>query len=207
MDPTRRWNPTVTVRRIGGGSQDSAHVSVGRAFALVGALDHGWLNAEPRGTPITCGTTRTKATGGPATTQALCRSPSKDTNPNRQASSITSRRCSGPNSRPDIYTFAPTDAVPDALVLQCSTVAGEIDGDEPVMRVAYVDDDDAQFTAEGDGIPEVRARTRRGARSYSEGDPAGPTLQRAVQPDEHGKPTGAVGFARRDPAGQSGVCG
>ena len=38
---------------------------------------------------------------------------------------------SGPNSRPDIYTFAPTDAVPDALVLQCSTVAGEIDGDEP----------------------------------------------------------------------------
>lgn len=75
-------------------------------------------------------------------------------NQNRQASSITSRRCSGPSSRPDIYTFAPTDAVPDALVLQCSTVAVEIDGDEPVMRVAYVDDDDAQFTAEGDEIPE-----------------------------------------------------
>ena len=75
-------------------------------------------------------------------------------NQNRQASSITSRRCSGPSSRPDIYTFAPTDAVPDALVLQCFTVDGEIDGDEPVMRVAYVDDDDAQFTAEGDEIPE-----------------------------------------------------
>ena len=121
--------PYRDVRRIGGGSQDSAHVSVGRAFALTGALDHGWLNAEPRGTPITCGTTRTKATGGPATTQALCRSPSKDTNPNRQASSITSRRCSGTNSRPDIYTFAPADAVPDPLVLQCSTVA-TAEGDE-----------------------------------------------------------------------------
>ena len=44
--------PYRDVRRIGGGSQDSAHVSVGRAFALTGALDHGWLNAEPRGTPI-----------------------------------------------------------------------------------------------------------------------------------------------------------
>ena len=56
--------------------------------------------------------------------------------------------------RPDVYTFAPTDVVPDALILQCTTVAGEIEGDEPVMRVAYVDDDDAQFTAEGDEIPE-----------------------------------------------------
>ena len=43
--------------------------------------------------------------------------------------------------RPDLYTFAPTDAVPDALILQCNIVAGEIEGDEPVMRVAYVDDD------------------------------------------------------------------
>jgi hypothetical protein len=33
--------------------------------------------------------------------------------------------------RPDVYTFAPTDVVPDALILQCSTVAGEIEGDEP----------------------------------------------------------------------------
>ena len=56
--------------------------------------------------------------------------------------------------RPDVYTFAPADAVPDALVLQCSTVAGQIEGDAPVMRVAYVDDDQAQFTAEGDEIPE-----------------------------------------------------
>jgi HK97 family phage major capsid protein len=55
---------------------------------------------------------------------------------------------------PDVYTFAPTDAVPDALILQCSTVSGEVDGDAPTMRVAYVDDDEAQFTAEGSEIPE-----------------------------------------------------
>ncbi len=38
-----------------------------------------------------------------------------------------------PNSasawRPDQYTFAPTDVVPDALINQCSTVAGTIEGD------------------------------------------------------------------------------
>src|SRR5437660_12582540 len=55
---------------------------------------------------------------------------------------------------PDITTFAPVDSVPDALILQCSTVSGEVDGDEPTMRVAYVDDDQAQFTAEGSEIPE-----------------------------------------------------
>lgn len=82
-------------------------------------------------------------------------------NQNRQASSITSRRCSGPSSRPDIYTFAPTDAVPDALVLQCSTVAVEIDGDEPVMRVAYVDDDNAQFTAEVTRSPRASPHSPR----------------------------------------------
>ena len=30
--------PYRDIRRMGGGSQDSAHFSVGRAFALVGAL-------------------------------------------------------------------------------------------------------------------------------------------------------------------------
>ena len=134
------------------GSQDSGHVPIGRAFALVGdhwvaergaSRDSDYLWDDPD-----------ESDGWTGTTQALRRSPSKDMNQNRQASSITSRRCSGPSSRPDIYTFAPTDAFPDALVLQCFTVAGEIDGDEPVMRVAYVDDDDAQFTAEGDEIPE-----------------------------------------------------
>jgi HK97 family phage major capsid protein len=55
---------------------------------------------------------------------------------------------------PDIQVFAPSDAVPDALIMQCSTISGEVDGDAPSMRVAYVDDDEAQFTAEGDEIPE-----------------------------------------------------
>lgn len=35
-----------------------------------------------------------------------------------------------------------------------SIVSGEIEGDEPVIRVAYFDDDQAQFTAEGDEVPE-----------------------------------------------------
>ncbi|MGV0646714.1 phage major capsid protein [Mycolicibacterium sp. XJ2546] len=55
---------------------------------------------------------------------------------------------------PDLHVFAPTDVVPDALILQCSTVAGQIEGDDPAVRVAYVDDDEAQFTAEGATIPE-----------------------------------------------------
>jgi HK97 family phage major capsid protein len=55
---------------------------------------------------------------------------------------------------PDVTVFAPTDAVPDALILQCSTVSGDVQGDEPALRVGYVDDDQAQFTAEGTEIPE-----------------------------------------------------
>jgi HK97 family phage major capsid protein len=56
--------------------------------------------------------------------------------------------------RPDLYTFAAQDVIPDALILQCSTVAGRVEGDQPVVRVAYVDDDTAQFTVEGSEIPE-----------------------------------------------------
>jgi hypothetical protein len=55
---------------------------------------------------------------------------------------------------PDQYAFAPTDVIPDALILQCSTQSGVVEGDAPSVRVAYVDDDEAQFTAEGDDIPE-----------------------------------------------------
>jgi HK97 family phage major capsid protein len=55
---------------------------------------------------------------------------------------------------PDVITFAAADVIPDALILQCSTVAGEVQGDQPVVRVAYVDDDEAQFSAEGSLIPE-----------------------------------------------------
>jgi HK97 family phage major capsid protein len=55
---------------------------------------------------------------------------------------------------PDVTAVAPVDSVPDALILKCSTVSGSIEGDEPSLRVAFVDDDEAQFTAEGDTIPE-----------------------------------------------------
>lgn len=57
--------------------------------------------------------------------------------------------------RPDGYAFAPVDVLPDALVIQCSTKAGTIEGDQPVVRVAFVDDDDADFVAEGADIPEA----------------------------------------------------
>lgn len=55
---------------------------------------------------------------------------------------------------PDITAFASSEAIPDALVLQTSTVVGRIEGDEPAVRVAYVDDADADFVAEGAEIPE-----------------------------------------------------
>lgn len=55
---------------------------------------------------------------------------------------------------PDITAVAPADAVPDALILHTSTVAGEIEGDAPLVRVQYVDDADASFTAEGEPITE-----------------------------------------------------
>ncbi|OCB38760.1 major capsid protein [Mycobacterium malmoense] len=57
--------------------------------------------------------------------------------------------------RPDVYTFAPSDVVPEALILQCSTVAGEIDGDAPSMHVGYVTDDEAVFKAEAETLDEA----------------------------------------------------
>jgi HK97 family phage major capsid protein len=58
--------------------------------------------------------------------------------------------------RPDAYAFAPTDVIPEALILQCSTKAGVIDGDQPVVRVAYCNDDTADFVAEGSDIDEAQ---------------------------------------------------
>ncbi|MGQ9349725.1 phage major capsid protein [Mycolicibacterium gilvum] len=56
---------------------------------------------------------------------------------------------------PDGYAFAPSDVVPDALILKTATVAGEIDGDAPTLRVAFVDDvDTADYVAEGATITE-----------------------------------------------------
>lgn len=57
--------------------------------------------------------------------------------------------------RPDVSTFHAADIIPEALILQCSTVSGVIDGDAPSLRVAYIDDDEATFVAEGSAIPEA----------------------------------------------------
>jgi HK97 family phage major capsid protein len=56
--------------------------------------------------------------------------------------------------RPDQFAFSPSDVIPEALILQCSTQSGVVEGDAPACRVAFVDDDEAQFTAEGADIDE-----------------------------------------------------
>lgn len=55
---------------------------------------------------------------------------------------------------PDVNTFAAGDVVGPALILQTSTIAGSVDGDDQFVRVAYVDDVDAGFVAEGAAITE-----------------------------------------------------
>lgn len=66
---------------------------------------------------------------------------------------ITTSTSSGAWS-PDLHYFPATEVIGDALVLQLSTIAGRLEGDEPVVRVAYVDDADAEFVAEAAEIPE-----------------------------------------------------
>ena len=57
---------------------------------------------------------------------------------------------------PDVVAYLPTDVVPEALVLRASTVAAEIEGDEPAVRVPYVSDDgDADFVPEATAIPDA----------------------------------------------------
>ena len=55
---------------------------------------------------------------------------------------------------PDVTGIAPSEAVPEALILRTSTVAGRVEGDEPAVRVQFVADDEADFVAEGAPIPE-----------------------------------------------------
>ncbi|WP_053352225.1 phage major capsid protein [Leucobacter musarum] len=55
---------------------------------------------------------------------------------------------------PDIVAFPATDAAPEALILQAATVAGSIEGDAPAVRVPFIDDAEASFTAEGAEISE-----------------------------------------------------
>lgn len=56
---------------------------------------------------------------------------------------------------PDQSTLDPNDTVPDALILSCATNVGQVEGDEPAVRVAYVDDATAGFVAEGADITEA----------------------------------------------------
>lgn len=57
--------------------------------------------------------------------------------------------------RPDISVFHAADIVPEALINQCSTVSGVVEGDAPSLRVAYIDDDEAVFKAEGEELDEA----------------------------------------------------
>lgn len=56
---------------------------------------------------------------------------------------------------PDVYKFAPADVVPQALILNTATVAGDINGDEPSLRVGFVTDaETATYVDEGAEIDE-----------------------------------------------------
>lgn len=57
--------------------------------------------------------------------------------------------------RPDVTAISPEDILEDALILSESTVSGTIEGDEPVVRVGYIDDAEATITLEGDEIDEA----------------------------------------------------
>jgi HK97 family phage major capsid protein len=58
--------------------------------------------------------------------------------------------------RPDTTAYVPADVVPDALLVQTSTVVGQIEGDAPSVRVPFVSDDgQAGFIAEGTEIPDA----------------------------------------------------
>lgn len=67
----------------------------------------------------------------------------------------TSSTISTPGAwRPDGYAFAADDVLPEAVIFQASQVVGVLEGDEPSLRVAYVVDDQAEFTPEGEEINE-----------------------------------------------------
>ena len=57
---------------------------------------------------------------------------------------------------PDVTAFVPGNVVPDALILNTATVVGQIEGDEPAIRVPFVADDGVVgFVAEGAEIPDA----------------------------------------------------
>ena len=56
--------------------------------------------------------------------------------------------------RPNVQGYNAEDTIPEALILQTSTISGRIEGDEPMLLVPYVGGAEAQFVAEGAPIPE-----------------------------------------------------
>lgn len=71
--------------------------------------------------------------------------------------------------RPDSTFFAANEVVGDALILQTATMAGAVDGDQPAVRVAYVDDaesatyvaENAEITEDNPDLNEVVVRTKK----------------------------------------------
>ena len=61
----------------------------------------------------------------------------------------------GDSARIELIEVAPGDAIPDALILQTSTVAGDVEGDAVAVHCVYVDDADAGFVPEGQTISEA----------------------------------------------------
>lgn len=57
--------------------------------------------------------------------------------------------------RPDLSVWEAESLVPEALIMQTSTVAAAVEGDEPATRCAYVSDDTASIVAEGATISEA----------------------------------------------------
>lgn len=68
--------------------------------------------------------------------------------------STATTKTSSPGWSPDVQAFAPEDVIPEALIMQASTISGRIEGDAPVVRVVYVEDADADFVDEGADIDE-----------------------------------------------------
>ncbi|WP_127783256.1 phage major capsid protein [Rhodococcus sp. X156] len=68
---------------------------------------------------------------------------------------VETTRTSSPAWSMDVRGFPAVDVVPDALILQASTVAGAVEGDDVAVRVPYANDATAQFVAEGADIAEA----------------------------------------------------
>lgn len=68
---------------------------------------------------------------------------------------VISTSTSATSWSPDVISFAPEEALADSLILSTSTIAGEVEGDAPAVRVPYVRDAPAGFVAEGAEIDET----------------------------------------------------